>query len=62
MTSSLAHYKLQGLGSVSEMGDAVLGLVRSRTSENVLYLGFDNHIHGLRPAQRGELKVDPCGP
>jgi hypothetical protein len=25
-------YKLQGLGSVSEMGDAVLGLVRSRTT------------------------------
>ncbi len=28
-------YKLQGLGSVSEMGDAVLGLVRSRTNANV---------------------------
>jgi len=28
-------YHLQGLGSVSEMGDAVLGLVRSRTSVKV---------------------------
>jgi len=28
-------YKLQGLGSVSEMGDAVLGLVRSRTNAKV---------------------------
>ena len=28
-------YKLQGLGSVSEMGDAVLGLVRSRTNVKV---------------------------
>ena len=29
------HYGLQGLGSVSEMGDAVLGLVRSRTTAKV---------------------------
>jgi hypothetical protein len=29
------HYGLQGLGSVSEMGDAVLGLVRSRTAAKV---------------------------
>lgn len=29
------HYGLQGLGSVSEMGDAVLGLVRSRTTAEV---------------------------
>jgi Phosphorylase superfamily len=29
------HYGLQGLGAVSEMGDAVLGLVRARTSANV---------------------------
>ena len=29
------HYGLQGLGSVSEMGDAVLGLVRSRTTVKV---------------------------
>jgi purine-nucleoside phosphorylase len=28
------HYKLQGLGSVSEMGDAVLGLVASDMGEN----------------------------
>ena len=29
------HYGLQGLGSVSEMGDAVLGRVRSRTTAEV---------------------------
>jgi len=29
------HYRLQGLGSACEMGDAVLGLVRSRTTANV---------------------------
>jgi hypothetical protein len=29
------HYGLQGLGSVSEMGDAILGLVRSRTTAKV---------------------------
>jgi hypothetical protein len=29
------HYKLQGLGSVSEMGDAVLGLARSRGTAKV---------------------------
>jgi hypothetical protein len=29
------HYHLKNLGSVSEMGDAVLGLVRSRTTLNV---------------------------
>lgn len=28
------HYKLQGLGSVSEMGDAVLGLVASQIGES----------------------------
>jgi len=28
-------YHLQGLGAVSEIGDAVLGLVRSRTSAKV---------------------------
>ena len=27
------HYGLQGLGSVSEMGDAVLGLVSARTCQ-----------------------------
>jgi hypothetical protein len=37
------HYKLQGLGDVSEMGDAVLGLVVSQMSGNVpLWLAVRN--------------------
>ena len=37
------HYGLQGLGSVSEMGDAVLGLVRSRSaSKTPVWLAVRN--------------------
>ena len=44
------HYKLQGLGSVSEMGDAVLGLVASDDGREGAALAGDPQR--LRPADR----------
>jgi purine-nucleoside phosphorylase len=56
------HYKLQGLGDVSEMGDAVLGLVASKLGESApRWLAIRNvsdpqiNAHGLTLKQQAAL-------